>query len=241
MLDSFKKRFLKPRPKHILPQLLKLAAQKKDIHVIQLGANVGVYADPLHASLLTNPAIYATRVEPVPQYFNLLSANTIKYGLSQRVRCLQYAVASDDGFVDMVFPDPSHALGSELQGHGRVLGALASVDTYEGWASLRVPSLSPFSLCQQAISPEADALITDLEGYDCELLASMPLGDMKSRIVFIEAHSRTLGGSKMSLHFSAAIRALAIGGFNQIVWDGQDLVAWKSPPSHETSKLALVD
>ncbi len=209
--------------------------------MLQLGANDGVYADPLHASLLSNPRLYATRVEPIPHYFELLCANMSKYGLSQRVRCLQYAVASDDGFVDIVFPDPSHALGSELQGHGRVLGTLASVDTHDGWASLRVPSLSPFSLCQQAITPEADALITDLEGYDCELLASMPLGDMKSRIVFIEAHSRTLGDSKMSLHFSAAIRALAMGGFNQIVWDGQDMVAWKSPPSHATSKLALVD
>jgi hypothetical protein len=241
MLKFLKNRALKPRPKHILPRLLELASQSKDIHVLQLGANDGVYADPLHAVLLSNPAIHATRVEPVPYYFELLSANMSKFGLSPRVRCLQYAVAMDDGFVDIVFPDPSYAFGGELQGHGRLLGTLINVDNTEGWLSLRVPSLSPWSLLQQAISPEADALLTDLEGFDSELLASMSLRDMKSRIVYIEAHSRLLEHDNMATHFSDAIRALAMSGFNQIVWDGQDLIAWKSPPAHKTSKLALVD
>jgi FkbM family methyltransferase len=65
---------------------------------IDVGANIGVPSIPLAKST----TLQIVAIEPLPQAFQLLKQNVYQNGLADRIRCVQAAIETESGSVDMV-------------------------------------------------------------------------------------------------------------------------------------------
>jgi len=232
---------LKPRPHRLLQALINGAAAAGPLHALQIGANDGVFVDPLQPLLLRHPALRASRVEPVPVYFEQLQRHCAVPALAGRVRCIQAAVCDHDGTVAMQLPDPHTALGSYRQGIAR-LQHVAAPQPVDGpnWLTISVPALTPESLLRQVLSPRVDVYLSDCEGYDIELACLMPFARMQTRLVYLEVQASSQADAALGDQLGRLWGLLGGQGFNQVVWDGFNLIAWKSPPAAGSRRPALI-
>jgi FkbM family methyltransferase len=231
----------KPRPHRLLQALISGAAAAGPLHALQIGANDGVFVDPLHPLLLRHRSLCATRVEPVPAYFQRLQRHCATAALAGRVRCIEAAVCGHDGTVAMVLPDPATALGSYRQGIARLQGVDApEAAPHQGWHTITVPALTPAALLEQALAPRVDVYLSDCEGYDIELACLMPFARMQTRLVYLEVQAATQPSAPRGEQLGRLWGLLGGQGFNQVVWDGFNLIAWKGPPAAGSRRPALI-
>ncbi len=232
----------KPRPHRVLAALISSEPRETRLHAIQIGANDGILADPLDPMLKRFANLYASRVEPIDNYYKSLLRNCASSVYSGRVKCIHAAVSRLDGYEEMILPGEGHAHNEMMQGLAR-LSSVQNVSGYDesDWQSLRVRTISPDSLIQEALYPWADIYISDCEGYDVDLLELIPLSRMKTRVICIEMeYSGCSSNSDLAEKMRRLWGILGENGFNSSVWDGFNLVAWKSPASWSSRRPRLI-
>lgn len=239
LLDSI----FKPRSHRILSALCQAESRDGSLHVLQIGANDDLIADPVTPLLKKHSSIRATRVEPINEYYEKLVSNCSSAHYSNRVKCIHSAISDHDGLGEMILPPQTQTWDHSSQGLARLKGVSVSTGRDESsWRSVTVQSMTPATLLKHALTPEVDVYVSDCEGYDVDLLALMPLKEMKARIIYMELISEAFpspaaSGQKMGMLWEL----LGNNGFNASVWDGFNLIAWKSPPSWSSHRPRLLD
>ena len=166
---------------------------------VQLGANDGKHGacgDPIYA-LAQMHSWSGFAVEANPRTFLKLQKN-YAYALG-RVRTLNIAAAVADGFLDLYVPHRS-PLTSEWA------SAIPSHSHGRRTKRVTVPALSIATLWKQHVEPvrvpRVDILVTDLEGYDHELLTRTnwsALAVLKPRFILFEHEHMSPGNRSVTL------------------------------------------
>lgn len=135
--------------------------------LINVGANIGATCLPL----AKHGRRKCIAVEPVPKTFGLLAHNVAQNGAAENIRCVQAAVASTAGTIEMVAPKDS--------GHSEVKTATGKQGFsahYRGdeCATVAVPAIPLNQLiANDNLRPEQIALVwSDTQGFEGEVIAS---------------------------------------------------------------------
>lgn len=167
-------------------------ARQDHLRLIQVGANDGVMADPVH-EIVKQAKVTSVLVEPVPRTFARLAQT---YGTYPQITCRQVAVVPEEGERTIPFycfaPKPG----------------LHWDDVYSGWASTRrehldkfrpfvpdfdelisiehVPAITLAQLLRETGWPSVDLIQIDVEGLDVALVASIPFEQWAPRLIRFE-------------------------------------------------------
>jgi FkbM family methyltransferase len=171
--------------------------------IIDLGANTGL------ASLFflsRFPTVSILAVEPDPNNFAMLKRHL--GGLSN-VTCLQAAVWTHDGHVDLVDP----GIGSWGM---QVTDTLHTEPTKNTVAAISIETL-----LTKLPSGRADLLKVDIEGAEKELFSGNPLWISKVGAIVIELHDRFKPGCSRAFFTS-------VDSFTHEQWIGENTFVWRS-------------
>lgn len=220
------------------------------VRLIQLGANDGVMADPVHR-IVRKPNVSSVLVEPVPRVFERL---THTYRSCPEVTCLQSAVVPDEetSSIEFFFLQPRDGLFYD--------------DAYSGWSSTSrdhlekfrqyvrnfdellcsemVPCVSVNRVFQMAEWPSVDLLQIDVEGLDVDIVGSIDFTTWTPKIIrFEHMHSakaplfallrrlHTLRYHTFSSGFDTlCVQAAELRSFRWLLWMEKVHPAWLSPP-----------
>jgi FkbM family methyltransferase len=234
---KFYRFFAKPRTDYILTEILMSMSNHKPLHILQVGANDGVLYDPIHNTLLRRSNVTATRIEPVVEYFDELRKNCASF--ASRVELFNVCIGEKDGFVDFFLPKRSRALQLGDKGHGSI-NPEAAGRSRDALVSLKIPCKSFKSLMKEMRVPLADVYISDCEGYDIQLLRSLPIRELGIKVVFIEILQQSaISNEKTAATLAEAVDIVSSNGFNRIVWDGNDFLSWISPRNSNSQRVEV--
>ncbi|MEB3260361.1 MAG: FkbM family methyltransferase [Cyanobacteriota bacterium] len=220
-----------------MAEILASMSRAKPVHILQVGANDGILYDPIHNILKKRKNITATRVEPVSEYFEELKENCSSF--ASRVELFNVCIGEEDGFLDLFLPGDSELLHLGDKGHGSI-NPEAVGRSREGLTSRRVPCKSFKSLMADMRRSVADVYVSDCEGCDIQLLRLLPLRELGVKVVFIELLEKTVSShADVALALREAIDVVVSNGFNRIVWDGNDFLAWQSPVTGTSQEVQV--
>jgi FkbM family methyltransferase len=184
---------LQPPPDPVGDAIRLFGAAYPDAIFVQIGANDGVVVDPLRLEL-ERRQWRGLMVEPVPYVFSKLAE---RYGNHPRITLVNAAIADRDGslpfyslretkFGEVVWPW-YHTLGSFKK--EVVLKHDAFVpDIAERVVEIQVPCLSFATLCSKYDLQRVDMLQIDAEGYDYEIIRTIPFAQYRPRLIVYEHH-----------------------------------------------------
>lgn len=161
------------RPFHVLPYVVAEQLQKDaNFFFLQIGANDGVSADPLHESVLQY-ALPGLLVEPLPDLFERLRAN---YANQPSVAFECCAIGRSDGEAtiyrvraDARLPPWLQLIASFNRDHLLAVGS--EVPDLERYVeSVEVPCLTLPTLLSKHGIQNLTLLQVDTEGFDCEIV-----------------------------------------------------------------------
>jgi FkbM family methyltransferase len=186
---------LKPTPRHqMMPLLDQFAQLRPDAFFVQIGSHDGQQQDPLRDIVLSRNWS-GIMVEPVPYVFERLQQH---YGHLSRLKLENVAVGPTDGLMSFYhlrdtadagrpgLPIWFDALGSfdreVVLRHRRFIPDIDSrlVET-------EVPSVTFETLCVRNGVERVDLLHTDTEGYDPEILKSVPFDRFRPTLIVYES------------------------------------------------------
>jgi FkbM family methyltransferase len=163
-----------------------------DIFLVQIGANDGVMADPVHKLIKGDNRISACLIEPQKKELEKLKQN---YELCKnKLMFLNVAITSENGNVKLYKNiDP---LGSS--GHSSLLlrqnefAAHFSEDAYELVEGIN------FSTLMKKIPQTINALVIDTEGYDIEIINQVIKNKIYPDIIFFERPYPHAGNDRLN-------------------------------------------
>ncbi|MHB1095807.1 MAG: FkbM family methyltransferase [Gemmatimonadaceae bacterium] len=225
-------------------------ARQDRLRLIQVGANDGIMADPVH-EIVKQAKVTSVLAEPVPRTFMRLART---YEAYPQVTCRQVAVVPTDDVRTVPFfcfaPKPG----------------LAWNDLYSAWASTErghlekfrpfvpdfdqlistenVPAITLDRLFRDTGWPTLDLLQIDVEGLDVALVASIPFAQWAPRLIrfeHIHGDRRELDALLTRLHaigyrtFSHGFDTLCVResemlNFRWLAWMRRAHPAWFVPP-----------
>lgn len=217
--------YAKPRCSYTLREIIRRMLKSRQVSILQIGANDGVGADPIHPLLMKYTSLHATRVEPLAEPFRRLQLNSKRYAASTEL--FNVCVSDRDGQLSMRIPkdkrsDRTNTREASLLRSHEV--ANQGLETIENVTSVRFETL-----CQMMRTPNVDVYISDCEGYDVELLGKLPIQHLGVSVVYIELWDNPHSPEATADALANTSAVLGRNGFNRIVWDGQDVLSWKSP------------
>jgi FkbM family methyltransferase len=217
--------YAKPRSSYTLREIIRRMLTTQPVRILQVGANNGISADPIHPLLLRHKTIHATRVEPLAEPFKQLQLNSKRYAASTEL--FNVCVSNHDGILTMEIP--KQKISGAPDTYQASISRKSSTGNSEETTIEDVTSVTFETLYSLMNEPRADIYVSDCEGYDIELLEQCPLNKLGIRVVYVELwdnpHSPELTGTALA----RASAFLGRHGFTRIVWDGQDYLSWKSP------------
>jgi FkbM family methyltransferase len=168
--------------------LFDLARSKKDIFVLQVGANDGKRHDSL-SPFMHKYAWRGVLLEPLPDVFADLRRNYAKHG---NVSLLKAALADRDGEMtfyrvrpDPEIPDNCQELGSfyreVVEKHAAIFPQMKDRVVTE-----QIQAISFGTLVSQFEIEKIDAVIIDTEGYDFEILKMIDFQRFRPKLVIYE-------------------------------------------------------
>lgn len=225
-------------------------ARQDCLRLIQVGANDGVMADPVH-DIVKQAKVASVLAEPVPHTFMRLAQTYESY---PQVTCRQVAVVPLEGVrkVPFFFFAPKPGLHWD--------------DMYSGWASTKrkhlekfrpfvpdfdqlissanVPAITLTQLFRETGWPVIDLLQVDVEGLDVALVASIPFEQWAPRLIrFEHIHSdrqeldslltrlHAIGYRTFSHGFDTlCVREAEMPNFRWLAWVRRAHPAWFVPP-----------
>ena len=168
----------------------------EDIFVLKIGANDGIYLDPIATLFLTDTRYRGLLVEPIPMNVAMLRTN---YGTCGRFTIEQAAVAATSGTVKMYYVDQSalELIGAANPNWVRHVANVASLDRLhvlkhlapEMHAAVKetpVECLAVNALLSRHNVQKIDLLHIDAEGLDYVILRQFDFTTFHPRIVLFE-------------------------------------------------------
>ena len=160
------------RPFQVLPYLVTEELQKNaDFLFLQIGANDGVFDDPLH-DLVLRYGLSGLLVEPQPNLFERLKAN---YAGRPGMAFECCAIGRTDGEailyrarLDAPVPQWMHAIASLNRRHLTKASFGVLLEKYV--EEVKVLSLTFRTLLRKHHIQNVSLLVTDTEGFDCEIV-----------------------------------------------------------------------
>lgn len=169
--------------------LTKLSAERPDFFFVQIGANNGLTDDPLR-QFVTKFHWHGVLVEPQPQVFQQLLKN---YEVEKQLAFENAAIADKDGTVRLFVADHQDetadltvfaSLKKEALIRGldnpKAVGVQVQVQEVE------VPALSVHTLLAKHRITKIDLLLTDVQGYDSEVVEQVLACGVKPTIIHFE-------------------------------------------------------
>ena len=162
------------RPFRVLPYLVAEELQKNaNFFFLQIGANDGVADDPLH-DLALRHKLRGLLVEPLPNLFERLKAN---YAGQPGVAFERCAIGRTDGEMSLyrVRPDAPvpqwvHLIASFNRRHLSASAGSEVPELEKYVEEVKVPSLTLHTLLRKHDIEDLTLLVTDTEGFDCEIV-----------------------------------------------------------------------
>jgi FkbM family methyltransferase len=184
-----------PRRHTMMPVLEQFAQLRPDAFFVQIGSHDGQQQDPLREIVLCHEWS-GIMVEPVPYVFVRLQRH---YDHLRRVRLENVAVGQEDG--PKTFYHLRDAPDAGREGLPIWFDALGSFrrevvlahrpfipDIDERIVEIDVPCVTFDSLCARNGVERLDFLHTDTEGYDFEILKSVPFARFRPTLIVYESH-----------------------------------------------------
>ncbi len=168
------------------PLLYRRLAKAPDFFFVQIGANDGVFADPIR-EFVTRNNVAGLAVEPLKDFFAKLVAN---YRDFPKVKPVNIAIHDSEKAITIHRVDPAKAarLGDWTQGiasfkesHHRINQVPDDVMVKE-----TVPCVTLTELFEQHGVRNLDLLLIDTEGYDYEIMKMIDFSRFKPAIIRFE-------------------------------------------------------
>lgn len=168
------------------PLLYRRLAKSPDFFFVQIGANDGVFLDPIW-EFVTRNRVAGLVVEPLQDVFAQLASNYRPY---PRVTPVNAAIHASLRSIEMYRVDPARlphvvpwarGIGSFKPQHHVSAGVPAEAMRVE-----TVPCITLEELFQQHRVDALDLLQIDTEGYDAEILRMIDFGRRKPAIIHFE-------------------------------------------------------
>lgn len=186
---------LRPPPRHrMMPMLEQFAELRPTAFFVQVGSHDGQQQDPLRDIVLGHEWS-GVMVEPVPYVFSRLKHH---YGHLQRLKLENVAVGPEDG--PRTFYHLRDTSDAGRAGLPIWFDALGSFDLEVVLAhrqyipdiesrivEIEVPCTTFDSLCRRNHVERVDFLHTDTEGYDFEILKSVPFSRFRPTLIVYES------------------------------------------------------
>jgi FkbM family methyltransferase len=193
---------------------------------IQIGANDGVYKDPVYP-LVTRAGVGGILVEPLPDLFSQLREN---YAGHPRVELVNMAIHRHAGEMDLYRVDPRatgypewvKGIASFRKDHHQLSG----VDPGD-MIITRVPCLSLEQLLTRYRVERVDLLQVDTEGYDLEILKMIDFNRIRPSIISFEHGVRE--GIMTRSDFRESTELLLDQGYHLIILQ-HDAIAYLESP-----------
>ena len=190
------------RPETPLEQVIfEFARAYPDAFFVQVGANDGVYRDPLRDEIRAR-RWRGIMVEPLPSSFERLRAN---YGGNSRIVLENAAIADEDGHRELYYLRETSSEVRSMPVWYDKLGTLhrdvivkhrpAIPDFDQRLTTAEVPCLTFESLCRKHGVRTVDLVQVDTEGHDFEIVKLIDLDALRPKLLMYE-----------HLHFDDATR-----------------------------------
>jgi len=167
----------------------RLAAARRSVFFIQIGANDGDQNDPIR-HFVAKARWAGILVEPVPEYFEALKDNYRgSSGLHFENVAISDSAANRDFWyledADCRLPEWARGLGSFFK--DEVTSAAApDTDLSAHLRSIKVPCMSLEGLLEKYERPAADLLIIDAQGFDGKIIKQVDFSLMKPCVIVYE-------------------------------------------------------
>lgn len=226
---------IRPRPECEYIEVFALVAQdlakhQRDIVAVQIGANDGQRADPLHP-LLRKYGWRAILVEPQPRAFEQLQQTYADFPAVSLENCV---IARQDGEVDF-YTVADHVdfrwTGLAQLNRDRLMSALVAqgFDRDDSLIkSIRVPALTVASLLRKHGLDRMDILQIDAEGFDYEIVKMVDFERSAPALIHYEHANVPLDQHNESWEY------LARFGYRLAMIQG-DTIAYRQPMAVEAA------
>jgi FkbM family methyltransferase len=151
------------------------------ITAVQIGANDGQAGDPLRDLIFSQP-ITTLLVEPVPSAFAALKEN---YSGIPGILFENAAIASHDGQMRLYVPDGAEGFSSRQASMSREHLVRHGVPASK-IREIHVPCLTLSTLMTRHSLDRIDILVTDVEGYDYEIVAACFREGISPHLLYFE-------------------------------------------------------
>ena len=165
-----------PQAISVLDLLVRLELSRNaDFNLIQIGANDGIMADPIH-HMIKRYSLKGMLIEPIPDIFERLKAN---YAFAaNRLQFLNIAITTGEGEGDIpffVFSSPDQAWRQELSrlsstSRSKLEHIKASRRIEEKITEIAVRYESVGMFIKKRMIESISLLVTDLEGFDISIV-----------------------------------------------------------------------
>lgn len=172
---------------------------KKDLRILQVGANDGKQFDPIYKYVKSHNNIKGVFIEPLIEYFSALVSN---YKEKTGFVFLNVGISDSDGSAKIRFVDPKAiaegAVPAWAAGIGTVehmrnaidgvgLSAGVEVDFSKITITRTIPVLAFNTLLNLPFCHNIDVYISDCEGHDGKILLSADRNLFRPSIIFMES------------------------------------------------------
>jgi FkbM family methyltransferase len=194
---------------------------------LQVGANDGFRYDPIY-HLLKISGVQAFLLEPIHSYY--MSLCSLHSSRSNRIKCINLAIDSVDGEIDLyriredaVSESWMHGIASKNPFHFKKTMPSACADTV--LVSERVRAVTFESLFFQYSIETIDVLVIDVEGFDFDVLRLFPFHTVSPGIVMLECDMSLSDPSYADVDVIDYMRTC---GYSQYSMVGADLIFWRA-------------
>lgn len=206
------------------PLLYRRLAKSPDFFFVQIGANDGVFADPIR-EFVTRNNVAGLAVEPLKDFFATLVAN---YRAFPKVKPVNVAIHESEKSITIHRVDPAKAdrLGDWTQGiasfkeiHHRINQVPDEVMMTE-----TVPCVTLTELFEQHGVRNPDLLLIDTEGYDYEIVKMIDFSRHQPAIIRFE---HGLPAHTMSVQQFNECTALLMEHGYYVITEPYDAIAYR--------------
>lgn len=169
--------------------LTRISAERPDFFFVQIGANDGLTDDPIR-QFVTKYHWHGVLIEPQPQVFQRLLKN---YGEEKQLVFENTAIADKDGTVRLFVADHRHETANltvfaSLSKDALIRGLdnPKAVGIQVRVQSVEVPAISVRTLLAKHGIAKVDLLLTDVQGYDREVVEQFLICGVKPTIIHFE-------------------------------------------------------
>jgi len=198
------------------------------IKYLQIGANDGVFVDPMFKFVEQNHhKMFGLLIEPVPSYFEKLNHNYRKFPTIRTLNCAVHNVEKEMT-IYTAKPEAMNWTKGDIRGMSSFYkdhlvnpGFLSESEVSE----IQVKCVDIYTVLLEQGMLDINLLVIDTEGYDFQILKEIDLDKISPKVIHFEhgVYSQTMSLSEISI----VIARLNSHGY-QVMLDNNDGIAVKT-------------